>query len=672
MTNSGEITTTSTYDTNNILSESLRLVKLGYYVAPVKVWLDDSGKKRMSRLPWSRMSTNSAATVTEWFGDNGKYRGHDVLIDCAKSGIVVVDLDQSDGKDGVARWREVHGPTSHTVALTRSGGWHGYYRADPQRPIRNSSSEIAPGIDVRGVGGMVFAPPTVVGNEGGAYTWVSGPQPVAELTPVPADLLTLHSDQATHRVATGEAVVLSRGAADKVLHDAQEGMLCAVEGENWNSALNTLGYVTGRWCATLGETEDDAYERVTYVTSQRVDAKDGLDEESERTAWRSIRQGIAQPWELREVEDLIDWDGREDDPKDEPNPVSLEDEFLSPADVKLIPPPAYLVQSIVPAQGLIHLFGASGSYKSFAMLSLAAEIGAGTPWFAYETKQAECWIVVAEGVTGTGKRIEAWERHHGREMQGVKFLPRPLQLLGREMRALTDLARQRKPGLIVFDTQARVTVGVQENDAKEMGEVIHAAEKLREASGGAVMLVHHTGHVEGRSRGSSSVKGALATEVAVTRKDKGNAVTIDVLKQKDDAEVTGIELTAISVEIGEDEYGLPVSSLVLVSGTGPDVRVDPEQPPEDTDLGSDIEQRAALGGRGSGVLTSAARYMAHNAIGGAGRSRSEVCKWLGLKPDNGAMRAAWDSLIELGAIKPDGGSGKTGRCHWVPQEDRHV
>src|SRR5262249_2883192 len=59
-----------------------------------------------------------------------------------------------------------------------SGSLPSYFRW-PHRAIRHSTSVIAPGVDVRGEGGMVIAPPSVkAGTPNGAYTWTSNLEPV--------------------------------------------------------------------------------------------------------------------------------------------------------------------------------------------------------------------------------------------------------------------------------------------------------------------------------------------------------------------------------------------------------------------------------------------------------------------------------------------------------------
>lgn len=67
-------------------------------------------------------------------------------------GLVVVDVDVDKGGK-IPSWA----PATRTAA-TRSGGWHLYFAVDQEVP--NSVSKIAPGVDVRGDGGYVVAPPT--------------------------------------------------------------------------------------------------------------------------------------------------------------------------------------------------------------------------------------------------------------------------------------------------------------------------------------------------------------------------------------------------------------------------------------------------------------------------------------------------------------------------------
>jgi hypothetical protein len=98
----------------------------------------------------------------------------------ADNGFWVLEADTKDGHsvDGIGSLRaleEQHGKLPDTLtAESPSGSIHYYFKRPAGREIRNSASTIAPGVDVRGEGGMVIAPPSVkAGTLNGAYTFTS-------------------------------------------------------------------------------------------------------------------------------------------------------------------------------------------------------------------------------------------------------------------------------------------------------------------------------------------------------------------------------------------------------------------------------------------------------------------------------------------------------------------
>lgn len=80
----------------------------------------------------------------------------------AVSGIIVIDVDAH--KDGFASLQHLearHGALPHTVRhLTGGGGEHILLR-HPGRRVANSVGQIAPGVDIRGDGGYIVAPPSL-------------------------------------------------------------------------------------------------------------------------------------------------------------------------------------------------------------------------------------------------------------------------------------------------------------------------------------------------------------------------------------------------------------------------------------------------------------------------------------------------------------------------------
>lgn len=267
-------------------------------------------------------------------------------------------------------------------------------------------------------------------------------------------------------------------------------------------------------------------------------------------------------------------------PKDEPTPEDTNDadtedlvqrliaELLDTTDLDNIPALEPIIEDILFRDTLARIYGESGTFKSFVALDFAGCVGAGKDWHGQDVRQGTVVYIVAEGVRGVRKRVRAWEQHYGCKMTGVKFLPRPIQVKSSEWSVLIEACRRMRPALIVVDTQARVTVGIEENSATEMGVILQLVEALRASCEACVLLVHHSGVNGDRGRGSTSVKGAMQTELSVSRIGRGNAtrITLKTGKQKDDEELGDITFAPRVVDVkGEArEDGRPVTSVVLV------------------------------------------------------------------------------------------------------------
>lgn len=93
------------------------------------------------------------------------------------SGLVVIDIDYHANADGGETLHELerqHGPLPRTASVkTGSGGEHLCFTS--RAPIRNSAGRLGPGLDVRGEGGYVVAPPSVHPDTHRAYDWDIAP-----------------------------------------------------------------------------------------------------------------------------------------------------------------------------------------------------------------------------------------------------------------------------------------------------------------------------------------------------------------------------------------------------------------------------------------------------------------------------------------------------------------
>jgi hypothetical protein len=106
--------------------------------------------------------------------------------------------------------------------------------------------------------------------------------------------------------------------------------------------------------------------------------------------------------------------------------------------------------------------------------------------------------------------------------------------------------------------------GGDENSAADMGALNDAVTALIEATGAAVLLIHHSGKDANKgARGSSALLGAVDTEIEVS------GGQLRATKQRDMAPGEPIGFKLQPVTVGEDEDGDPLQACVVVPDAAP-------------------------------------------------------------------------------------------------------
>lgn len=98
------------------------------------------------------------------------------IVTGAASGVIVLDIDPAHGgEESLAGIEERHGSLPETVEVKTGGGGRHLYFAHPGGEVRNRAG-FAPGIDLRGDGGIIIVPPSIHPS-GKSYTWRIGHAP---------------------------------------------------------------------------------------------------------------------------------------------------------------------------------------------------------------------------------------------------------------------------------------------------------------------------------------------------------------------------------------------------------------------------------------------------------------------------------------------------------------
>jgi hypothetical protein len=203
-----------------------------------------------------------------------------------------------------------------------------------------------------------------------------------------------------------------------------------------------------------------------------------------------------------EIDELLD------DLESLPGGLIADDELAS------LPPPEWLIDGFLPANGLAMLYGVPEGGKTFLALDLAFAIACKKTWHGRAIRRGgPVLYVTAEGVPGLNPRVEAWKYVHdvtGRA--GVYFVREGINLLeptaGHRLLTIASLLPL-PPALAVFDTLHRLTPGGKENDGDDASRVIGTLDVFRRETGATCFLLHHPNAAGQRERGHTAYRGAM-------------------------------------------------------------------------------------------------------------------------------------------------------------------
>ena len=231
-------------------------------------------------------ATTDLQTIRTWWGSWP--RANIAIRTGQPAGLVVLDIDPDHGgQTTLDRIVDEHGPLPPARMIrTGSGGLHLYF-AHPGHPVPNDAGRrLGPGIDIRGDGGYVIAPPSRhrsgdryrLTARGGEIPHLPGwmiqaLQPEPRPDPRPARRIA-------HRDAWAEAALT--GELDR-LRQAPAGAR--------NDTLNRVAFRIGQIIGAGRLTEADAASALT-ATGQAI----GLSQrEADRTTWSGLLAGEAHP-----------------------------------------------------------------------------------------------------------------------------------------------------------------------------------------------------------------------------------------------------------------------------------------------------------------------------------------------------------------------------------------
>lgn len=233
----------------------------------------------------------------------------------------------------------------------------------------------------------------------------------------------------------------------------------------------------------------------------------------------------------------------------------------------------YLIKKFIDQHSTALLVGASGAGKTFFAITLGFSVATGREFFGMKTAQGPVLYIAGEGVAGIRRRIAAIKKEWGLEGQNIPFalMPECLDLCSTKLARLALIESIKTIGqmigapiLIVIDTLSRSMAGGDENSPTDMGALVANVGAIVDATGAAVLIIHHFGKdAKAGPRGHSLLIAAVDTSIEVTMKDKAAKISVaESAKLKDYDDVAPLTFKLKSVHLGIDEEGDWITSAV--------------------------------------------------------------------------------------------------------------
>ena len=402
------------------------------------------------------------------------------------SGILVLDVDGKQGEESLILFkrRGSYLPDTYTVR-TGGGGQHFYFLWPEGGNVRNSQSRIAPGLDIRGHGGYVVAPPSV--HTSGARYEIneSATLPVA----CPEWLLSLIQEPRGAQ---------ARQSAPAAGSEAREPI---GKGQRTKRLVSLAGSMHRRGMAP-------AAIEAGLLVENAANCSPHLPKAKVRAIARDIPARYPNPKSEAEVKPTV-----------EPDLLCLANVDARRVD--------WLWEPFIPARMLSMISGDPATGKSFIALAVAADLSRGrlrdgrlvdpasTLYLTCENPVAECIRPRFDSLGGDPARLYL--------LQGTLF-----KVDGEEQRGAVSLADIPTLDAAIVKTHARLVIvdplqsyfgtKVDLHRSNETRPVMDGLAKLAEARGCAILLVRHLSKQSGgkaiqRGLGSIDLSGAVRSEM---------------------------------------------------------------------------------------------------------------------------------------------------------------
>ena len=163
---------------DTIYNAALAYAEINWHVLPVHAPMGNGcscfikgctsiGKHPVFKGGW-KIASIDPNQIKEWF-DKGLKRNLAIATG-AISGIYILDVDGREGEEALRKLEAKYDQLPATASVITGRGRHLYFKSPPEK-IPCSAGTLGRGLDIRGDGGFIIAPPSLH-HSGARYEWI--------------------------------------------------------------------------------------------------------------------------------------------------------------------------------------------------------------------------------------------------------------------------------------------------------------------------------------------------------------------------------------------------------------------------------------------------------------------------------------------------------------------
>ena len=240
------------------LETALKLAAEGYSIFPCHSG-GEQAKKPMPFIKWREVSTTDAGKIRQWWA---RWPEAAIGMDLAKCGFIVIDCDRHGENDGVEEFGNLsvfhtHDIDSSPLVATPKEGTHIYFKQPEGCQYGNSKGNLPKGVDVRGAGGYVIAPGTVMAD-GKVYELFGCLEKTPPLPEWLAEIIRNHTPEKTLEIKPVQKSLYGDERIDAYCEAAISAEISRVESAPKgarNNTLNEAAFALGQLVGAEWKTE---------------------------------------------------------------------------------------------------------------------------------------------------------------------------------------------------------------------------------------------------------------------------------------------------------------------------------------------------------------------------------------------------------------------------------